>query len=104
MKDRIHLPKLFYAVPSKYPNWPFADRRAVGTNLDKAWFRNEPVYRFQYGNWVFEIAREKAQYYGRRYLCPNGICPNLIPIEVMDKKDQIEVPAKHETIMQPLFK
>ena len=85
MKDRIHLPKLFYAIESKYPDWPWTDRRAVGTDLDKAWFKDEPVYRFQYKNTVYEISREKAQYIGRRFTVPNGVCPHLIPLAEMDR-------------------
>ena len=97
MKDRMHIPKLFWAVPALYPNWPYNDRRAIGYHLDKSYSRNEPIYRFEHKGMVYEISREKAQIVGRKYLCPGGVCPNLLPIAAMDRVYDLKAEAIHRS-------
>ena len=102
----MHIPKLFWAPPQTYPDWPYGDRRAVGYHLDKSYSRNEPVYRFEHKGKVYEMKREKAQLLGRKYQCRGGVCPHLLPIAEMDKVYDVEKVGQeviHRKVKNALF-
>lgn len=73
--------KLFYAVPSLFPQWPYPSRLAIGMNLDDFSARNAPTYRYKVKNKIYEISREKAQAIGRKFTVGFGKMPHIIPIE-----------------------
>ena len=102
-KDRMLIPKLFWAPEKTYPNWPYKDRRAVGYHLDKSYSRNESIYRFQYKDMVYEISREKAQILGRKFQCFGGVCPHLIPIAEMDRVYSLNEAKKDMVLSSRLF-
>ena len=94
MRDRMMIPKLFYATPLMYADWPYQDRRAVGYHLDRSWSRHQSIYRFEHRGIIYEISREKAQRIGRRFTVPGGVCPHLLPIAEMDRIIDTNPPKK----------
>ena len=86
IKDDFYTVKeIFWAVPQKYPAWPYEDRHAIGVNLLTSWFRDRPVWNFFWKGAFYKISSEKAIALGTKLICPGGLLPNLIPLDACIK-------------------
>ena len=108
-KDFLPFDHYFYARPEDFPNWPYPSRQAINTDIDKAKFRNSPVWRFlrKSDEKMHEISRIKALSLGRKFVKPGIVCPHLLPIEEFDRvyggktetiQSRIVVAAKPSTL------
>lgn len=91
----------FWVSEKLFPHWPYADKRAIITRLDNAWFKDKGTYRFVVkGAGMYEIAATKANYLGAKYPIPSdkkGKQWCLIPVQEFDLlSPSIEMPFKNK--------
>ena len=88
-KDLMRASYLFYANPTTFPNWKYAERFAICMNTETSWYKNKPVWRYKirkgvYKDYIFEISKEKALEVVVRNAIAGSECPDLLPISEMN--------------------
>lgn len=73
--------KLFYALPSLFPDWDYPTRNAIGMNLNDFYWKKDEKYSFEIKGVVYEIDSKKAEVLGRKYVCHGGTMPHIIPLD-----------------------
>jgi len=103
-KGLMEIPYLFYANPISFPNWKYENRFGVGLDIDRAWYKEKPIWRYKvlkgsYKDCILEIERDKARQVVVRNAIPSGSCHDLLPVEVMKMEKPIIEIKKVEQII-----
>ena len=88
--------KFFFVAPQLFKDYEFKDRRAIGLNLNDGYFRNKQTYRFEIAGITYEIDKQAAEYWGRKYdMGPAYALRHLIPISAF--KAILPIKVWHDT-------
>lgn len=62
--------------------------RGIGINLNDMRYANKPEYTFTINGITYSISKERARFWGYKFILPHGAMPNIIPIARMTIKMQ----------------
>ena len=94
--------KYFFVREGQFPSWPYNSRNAIGVNLFDFKARDSEEYRFQVGDKMHKISREKAITLGKIYQLPFGRLPHLIPLEEFETeiiKQDMSIPVPEQAVL-----